>query len=394
MEKQLIETNIKQNHLTTPCYIFDYDVLNAHIDHMLQISGDTVEFCYAMKANPYLIQEINKKIGKIEVCSPGELEICRHYQILGKDIVFSGVNKTKKDIETAFSYGVDIITIESVKHFNLVRTYCMEHQCEANIILRLTSGAQFGMQESEIRTIIANREEYSMLHILGLHYFTGTQKKKIEKDKEELDLMKDFLNELKEQYHYSASLLEYGLGLSVPYFDGEDFEHVYQDLQDIVNYVNAMKLPYKVVFELGRFITSSCGTYCTTVDDVKVSHGRNFCIVDGGIHQLNYYGQNMAMRVPKISHIKMQDRQEGKREEWCVCGSLCTFADVLVRKIEFNDLESGDILAFHNAGAYSVTEAPALFLSRRMPNIYLYSALSGLQQIRTGMESYEMNHAT
>ena len=49
----------------------------------------------------------------------------------------------------------------------------------------------------------------------------------------------------------------------------------------------------------------------------------------------------------------------------------CTVNDVLVREVELDSLEMGDVLAFANAGAYSVTEGVHLFLSRTMPRVVL-----------------------
>lgn len=57
-----------------------------------------------------------------------------------------------------------------------------------------------------------------------------------------------------------------------------------------------------------------------------------------------------------------------------LCGSLCTTADVLVRKANLPPLAVGDVLCFTRIGAYSVTEGPALFLSRNMPRILLHTA--------------------
>ena len=66
-------------------------------------------------------------------------------------------------------------------------------------------------------------------------------------------------------------------------------------------------------------------------------------------------------------------------------------ADVLVRKWNGVLPKEEDVFAFYNAGSYSVTEAPALFLSRRMPVIYSYSEECGLEIIREGRESYFCN---
>ncbi len=60
----------------TPSYIFDTDVLCERIDKMQEILGCGVTVCYAMKANPFLIGTLDKKLDKFEVCSPGEFAIC------------------------------------------------------------------------------------------------------------------------------------------------------------------------------------------------------------------------------------------------------------------------------------------------------------------------------
>ena len=197
---------------------------------------------------------------------------------------------------------------------------------------------------------------------------------------------------LKEQYQYQAAQLEYGAGLSVPYFEGEDFDGVYEELRDLVQQIDTMQFRADVTLELGRYFAYSCGQYLTKVEDCKSNREHSYAIVDGGIHQINYYGQNMAMRVPLITHIPaipVDLRDETK--EWTICGSLCTFADVLVRKTSFTDLQIGDYLVFQNAGAYSVTESPALFLSRKMPVLYSYNQTDGLCVMREAMESFEWN---
>lgn len=400
MELTQIKQALQTGSIHTPCYIFDEEILLSHIKKIKEIADERVDFCYAMKANPYMIEKINEQIAKIEVCSPGELELCKLHGIPGKSIIFSGVNKTEEDIRNAFLAGVEVITIESQKHFLMVRDYCKEHACEMKILLRLTCGAQFGMDEAIVKEIIKNRAEYPYLKIQGVHYFSGTQKKQTEKCIKELQSLQAFYLLLEEEYGYQPNVLEYGAGLAVSYFEGEDKGKPYHDLMDVINYIEQEKLPYRVVLELGRFFAASCGQYLTTIEDIKVNDGRTYCIVDGGIHHLNYYGQNMAMRVPdikkidagrEVSVLKAHENDSKDSIECCICGSLCTFADVLVRKVTFSKPEMGDVLVFGNAGAYSITEAPFLFLSRKMPDIYWWKKEKEISLIREGMQSYQLN---
>ena len=79
--------------------------------------------------------------------------------------------------------------------------------------------------------------------------------------------------------------------------------------------------------------------------------------------------------------------------DYTLCGSLCTVADVLVREVKLKKLELGDVLEFGHCGAYSVTEAPALFLSRQLPAIYAYSKEYGYECLREHIPAAEINLA-
>lgn len=399
MTTDSIKKLIKEKKITTPAYILDLSVLDSHMKKIEKICEGTVDLCYAMKANPFLVKKMDEYVHRIEVCSPGELEICRHHAIPGEDIVFSGVNKTVTDVKAAMEYGVDVITLESVKHFNLVREYCLKNNSSVKVLPRLSSGAQFGMSEEELRQIISEREAYPFLDIIGIHFFTGTQKKNVDKDIEEIDHIDGLIKDLKAAYDYDCKVFEYGAGLSVPYFEGDRFDDIYGDLEKLIDHVKELKPHYELVFEMGRFFVFSCMDYLTAVDDIKRSSDTNICLVDGGIHQLNYYGHNMAMRTPRLDLIRMGSEPEaatGRTDDsdsnWKIYGSLCTFADILVRKADLGKVSLGDVLVFHNTGAYSATEAPALFLSRKMADIYLVERDGDdPRAIRQDRQSYEIN---
>ncbi len=397
-----IKKFLAEGKLHTPCYILDTDVLIQHTNKIKELTKGAALLCYAMKANPFVVDTLDPLVGRIEVCSPGELEICKVKKIPGEHIIFSGVNKTKEDIEAAFAYGVDVITLESMRHFELVREYCMKHNTTAKVLPRITSGSQFGMDEKQVKELICNRKEYPYLQFEGIHYFTGTQKRKIEKIEEELIFLEEFTQELEKTCDFKAPIIEYGAGLFVPYFEGEDFENPFGLLEEVLACINKRNMKGQIVLELGRFFTYNCGQYLTRIDDVKCNHEHHYALVDGGIHQINYYGQNMAMRVPRIEAICMDNSKScdkivdnntigDSQMDYTICGSLCTFADVLVRKWTGPKLAIGDYLLFQNVGAYSMTEAPALFLSRKLPEIYQYSSEGGVKTVRSDVQSFLFN---
>lgn len=363
----------------TPAYVFDTDKFAARAQKTASALGDNIPLCYSIKANPFLIKHLPSCVQWLEVCSPGELTICENTGIdLGR-IIFSGVNKTQEDVERAMADGVGIFTAESLLHAELINDCAVKNGKTVPIILRLSCGNQFGMDESDIRKIICGRDEYKGLDIKGLHYYTGTQKKKAAIIRDELAVLEDLIESLKKDYGFCTDHVEYGPGLACDYFGKEPEETDMLLLSEASEYLREFAQKYPLSIEMGRFLASDCGSYLTKIMDTKVTHGINYAICDGGINHLKYYGQTMAMQVP---HITVYRPVGDKAENWSLCGSLCTTADVLVRKAELTGAGAGSVLVFDRAGAYSVTEGLALFLSRPMPNIYIYSENGGLIKLR------------
>ena len=383
MDNNKLQQLILDKKLVTPSFIFDIDVLCERITKLQKWLPENAELCYAIKANPFLIRPMDQFMGKYEVCSPGELEICKKYNVCPEKIVFSGVNKRKDEIEEAIAYGAGVVTLESMQQFRYVRELVEQNGAHVRVIPRLTSGAQFGMDAEDIEHILKESLNIQGIDVVGIHFFTGTQKKKVEKILEEAKFLLSFAQDLVKRFGVQMEILEFGAGLAVPYFEGDDFEGQYDAFRQLADFVENDGKDYHWTLELGRYLAASCGYYVTQVVDTKCNQEKNFCLVDGGIHHVNYYGQNMAMRVPKILHIKGEKRNsDAQGQEWTVCGSLCTFADILVRKKDFVDLQEGDWLVFKNIGAYAVTEAIYLLLSRKMPAVYLYNKKNELHEVR------------
>lgn len=373
----------------TPSYVFDLDALTQRAAAIREIFGESVSLCFSIKANPFLISAMAEAVDKIEVCSPGELSICEKNAISPEKIVFSGVNKTENDVARAVSYGAGIYTAESGKHLRLLEAEGAKTGKKLPVILRLTSGNQFGVDEKELRELIAKRGDYPHLSFEGLHYFAGTQRTRLTQQKKELDRLSELIDSLKADLDFEVKRLEYGAGLAVPYFENEDFSDTLAPSKQLAPALQKIAQKVKLTVEMGRFFTAECGHYLTSAEDIKSSGDTNYCIVDGGIHHLNYYGQTMAMKIPKMRRISQ--KHKGAKTEYCICGSLCTINDVLVRSVTLEEVSEDDIISFENTGAYSVTEGMSMFLSRKMPKIILYTAKNGAQCVRKAFETDILN---
>ena len=124
------------------------------------------------------------------------------------------------------------------------------------------------------------------------------------------------------------------------------------------------------------------------IKDIKYSDDTNYIICDGGIHHLRYHGQMLAMQIPPL-YVLNSDEKE--RINYCICGSLCTVADVLVADVQLPKCSIGDILIFEKCGAYSVMEGNISFLSRDLPEVYLIEKEGNVVKVRGKQNTYKMN---
>ena len=376
-------------HYQTPCFIFDLEAVKERVKKMREIVGGAYHLCYSIKANPFLIPTMAEITDKLEVCSPGELSICKALRVEPTKILYSGVNKTEVDVTDAMEYGVIHYTAESLLHMDIVNRVAGKYQKKVEILPRLNAGSQFGMSKEDLFSIYANEENYPNVIVKGIHYFAGTQRKKNDKQIKELDMLLELIKEIQTAFNRKVEQIEYGPGLSVPLFEGDDFSDTLKPLENVHEKLKELSEVVDLTIEMGRFYSTFCGTYITRAMDCKSNEGVNYCIVDGGMNHLNYYGQMMGMKVPHIQHLHACDDRAEKN--WCLCGSLCTTADVLVRDVTLQGLHEGDYLAFNNCGAYSVTEGIHLFLSRTMPLILLRKAENEYIVAREMQESYPIN---
>lgn len=374
----------------TPFYLFDLDEFCRKVLGTGKALGDRVSLCYAMKANPFLMPFLPDGIGRVEACSYGEYRICRACGISPERVIVSGILKGEEEMGKIFreGKGLPVFTVESVSQFQMLRSLAERERQQVSLLLRLTSGNQFGMSVGALEEMAVRCEREPWIHFLGIHYFSGTQKGSVGRVVQELVYLDESCRTLERCLGHGVEHLEYGPGLPVDYFQGEK-DRSREFLEGIRDCVDSMKFQGKVVFELGRFLAASCGCYVTEIQELKRDEGRAYVLVDGGIHHLHYDGQLMAMKRPYVR--KIPGGLEGLCEEWEICGALCTVNDILARKQPLMAATPGDLLVFERAGAYSMTEGMSVFLSRALPAMAVWGTERGLLKVREHMDTYCLN---
>ena len=406
----------------TPFYLYDISELKTRVDMMKNHLPD-IGICYAMKAAPVLASHVVHFVDRLEVCSPGEYEICIREGVSPEKLLVSGVNKTRASINRILELGgaEGLFTIESPEHFEILEE-CYKGYIELiekfdslddvprkmGCYIRLTSGNQFGVDKATLEKLCEKVINSKYLKLVGIHYFSGTQKsmKKIEK---ELTMLAEYGPELAKKLGVSEGLsLEYGPGIGIDYFRKSDddgpvleslAERIAENEQEMIGLAELVEKTGirdsfgDITFEYGRYIASTCGKYITGIADVKTSDGTNYAILEGGLHQIVYYSSMAGMKVPFVEYIAgdkvesaASDKSDVDKKDYVLAGSLCSVNDILVRRINLPKLDIGDSLCFNLAGAYSATEGIALFLSRDLPAILVKDIDGNIQMVRDHIE--------
>lgn len=371
-------------------YVFDIGALHAQVAHLKERLPEGVRLCYAVKANPFIAGELGEDVARYEICSPGEWAVCAALGLPSEKAVVSGLYKSEAFIRERVSdpgfHG--ILTVESTQQYRQICDAARDTGRGATVLLRLTNGSQFGLDEADAAAIIEGRAAHPDVDIAGMQFFSGTQKTSVKKLAREIEAMDAFMLRMRDECGYAAREFEYGPGLPAASFreDAFDVDGILAALSDSLR---GMRARAQITLELGRGIAAGCGRYFTHVMDLKRNQDQDYAITDGGMHQLVYYGQFMAMKQPFVSVAGKEDRPAGGK--WNVCGALCSMNDLLVKQAELPRLEVGDLLCFENAGAYCVTEGMSLFLSRDIPAVYLKHADGTLTRVRENIETAHLN---
>lgn len=350
----------------TPCFIYDEAILANRIKYLRSKFSNKYKFIYAVKANSFILEFIDKYVDGYELCSSGEFEICKNLNLNESKFLISGVNKDYNSIDYIFKKSeVDKFTIESITQYKLIEQCATKYNKRINILLRLTSGNQFGMSEEDVNDVIKSAINNKYMNILGIEYFSGTQKDSINRLKKEINYLNNFINDIEKKHQINIPVIEFGPGLPVSYFDTNfDEDGFLDELSSLLTMFGNRKIN----LEIGRSLVATCGVYATTVVDIKHNENGNIVILDGGINHLVYYGQTMAMRIP---NFEVLSKNHGPKYIYNLYGSLCTINDIILKNVNLNKLECGDIFIFKDTGAYSVTEGISLFLSRSIPKVVL-----------------------
>jgi diaminopimelate decarboxylase len=122
------------------------------------------------------------------------------------------------------------------------------------------------------------------------------------------------------------------------------------------------------VIELGRYLVGECGVYVTRVLDRKVSRGKTYLVVDGGMHHQLAASGNFGQAIRRNYPVIVGNRADSALDENAtVVGCLCTPLDLLADDVKLPQADIDDLIVIFQQGAYGLTASPTAFLGHPAP---------------------------
>ena len=371
---------------STPFFAYDRALIEQRIARLRNTLPDTVRLAYAVKANPMpaVIHHLAGLVDGFDVASARELRQALDAGMRPDDTSFAGPGKTDVELLSAVATGVTI-ELESLLEARRVAAAGNRLGIQPRVAVRINpnfsvrgSGMrmgggpqQFGVDAEDVPELLTELGQAD-LDFLGFHIFAGSQNLDSaiigEAQRQSLELVVSLTQYCPSPVRY----LNLGGGFGIPYFERDlplDLAKVGDNLGQLMETVVASELPEaRVTIELGRYIVGEAGIYASRVIDRKVSRGKTYIVVDGGMHHQLAASGNLGQAIRRNYPIAVGNRMQGAPTEVVsVVGCLCTPLDLLGEDVALPDPQVGDLVVLFQSGAYGLTASPTAFLGHDLP---------------------------
>jgi diaminopimelate decarboxylase len=371
---------------STPYFAYDRRLLTERIELLRATLPPTLHLSYAVKANPMpaVVQHLAGLVDALDVASTLEMRTALDTPMPAGRISFAGPGKTAAEIVQAVAAGVTIEMESATEARRVIQAGEMlgvrprvavrvnpDFQVKGSG-MRLGGGPQqFGVDAEQVPEFLASLSAAD-LEFVGFHVFAGSQNLNAEILRDAQRKTVELILALAEEAPAPVRFVNLGGGFGIPYFDKDaplDLTAIGANLAELVDSRIVPNLPEaEVVIELGRYIVGECGVYVTRVVDRKVSRGRTYVVVDGGMHHQLAASGNFGQAIRRNYPIAVGNRlAEPAESAATVVGCLCTPLDLLGDDVRLPDARIGDSIVLFQAGAYGLTASPTAFLGHPPP---------------------------
>lgn len=379
----------------TPFYCYSTDKLTRNFNAYQQALSDlNATVCYSVKANPNLsvVSAVARLGGGADVVSGGELFVARRAGIAADKIVFSGVGKTRAELEEAVKLGILQINAESAAEVETLNEIALALGKKANLALRvnpdvdalthvkITTGKKenkFGVPWPEAHELYAKAARLPGIRIAGIAVHIGSQLLDLEPFRLAFTKIAAMVRTL-ESEGIGIENIDLGGGMGINY--NVELPPTCEAYAQVVRETLGGFKKHLIV-EPGRSIVGNAGILVTQVIGCKSNGEKNFIIVDAGMNDLIrpalYEAWHTILPVHKTGVAPMIAD---------IVGPICESGDVFAHERIIEPVQAGGLLAIMCAGAYGAAMSSMYNFRPLVPEVLVNGKEFAVVRKRTSYE--------
>tara|TARA_A100001035_G_scaffold231686_1_gene193914 strand:- start:1096 stop:2310 length:1215 start_codon:yes stop_codon:yes gene_type:complete len=349
----------------TPIYCYSFRRIKENIlDFKNAFKQINPLICFAVKANSNLsiLKEIKNFNLGADVVSMGELMKALKAGIKPNKIVFSGIGKTKKEIEFAIDKKILLINTESKSEILEIEKIAKRKKITVNIGIRLNPNTdaktlkqistgkkenKFGVDEKMFLQLVNFIKKSKNLNLKCLSVHIGSQILSHKPYQKMLNVVNKVIKKSKFNFEY----IDLGGGMGIDYVHNKsklNLKKYSQSIQKILD-INSSK----IIFEPGRFIIGNTAILITKVLYIKENTKKDFIILDAAMNDLIrpalYGAQHKIISVNKTTQIT--------NKVYEFVGPICESTDKFLTVKRFQKLNEKSFVVICDVGAYGISLA-------------------------------------
>ena len=349
----------------TPIYCYSFRRIKENIlDFKNAFKQINPLICFAVKANSNLsiLKEIKNFNLGADVVSMGELMKALKAGIKPNKIVFSGIGKTKKEIEFAIDKKILLINTESKSEILEIEKIAKRKKITVNIGIRLNPNTdaktlkqistgkkenKFGVDEKMFLQLVNFIKKSKNLNLKCLSVHIGSQILSHRPYQKMLNVVNKVIKKSKFNFEY----IDLGGGMGIDYIHNKsklNLEKYSQSIQKILD-INSSK----IIFEPGRFIIGNTAILITKILYIKENTKKDFIILDAAMNDLIrpalYGAQHKIISVNKTTQIT--------NKVYEFVGPICESTDKFLTVKRFQKLNEKSFVVICDVGAYGISLA-------------------------------------
>ena len=381
----------------SPVYVYDAHKIESQYKRLTNAFGEVsqLKIHYAVKAltNISVLNFVSKLGAALDTVSVQEVQLGLMVGFAAENIIYTPNGVSLSELEKVAALGVQI----NIDNLDVLEQFGSKYP-ETPVCIRINPhvmaggnsnisvghiDSKFGISIHQM-PLLLRIVENTQMNINGIHMHTGSDILDIEVFLHASEILFEAAKQFK-----NLTFIDFGSGFKVSY-KAHDFETNIEELGEKLShrfnlFCENYGRPLTLAFEPGKFLVSQSGYFLTKVNGIKQTTSTVFAQVDSGF---NHFIRPMLYGAQH--HIENISNPEGKPRFYSVVGYICE-TDTFANNCRINEIKEGDVLAFHNAGAYCFMMA-SNYNSRYKPaEVLWYNGGSHLIRKRETFEDLLLN---